>query len=141
MVLAVDAERERISLGLKQATEDPFSGYVTENGKGSVVTGVIKEVTAKGATVELIPNVEGYLRVSEISRDRVEDATTVLKEGDEIEAKITSIERKDRKISLSIKMRDMEIEDEATQEYSRDANISGTTLGDKLKEQLEKQSS
>jgi small subunit ribosomal protein S1 len=141
VVLAVDAERERISLGLKQATEDPFSGYVSENGKGSTVTGVVKEVTAKGAVVELIPNVEAYLRASEISRDRVEDARTVLTEGDEIEAKITSIERKDRKISLSIKVRELEIEDAATQEYSRGSNISGATLGDKLKEQLEKQSS
>jgi small subunit ribosomal protein S1 len=141
VVLAVDAERERISLGLKQATEDPFSGYVSENGKGSTVTGVVKEVSAKGAVVELIPNVEGYLRASEISRDRVEDARTVLSEGDEVEAKITSIERKDRKISLSIKVRELEIEDAATQEYSRGANISGATLGDKLKEQLEKQSS
>jgi len=141
VVLAVDAERERISLGLKQAIEDPFSGYVGENGKGSTVRGTIKEVTAKGATVELIPNVEGYIRASEISQDRVEDARTVLNEGDEIEAKITSIERKDRKISLSIKVREMEIEGEAVQEYSRDAKIGGATLGDKLKEQLSKQSS
>ena len=140
-VLAIDAERERISLGLKQATEDPFSGYVTENGKGSTVTGVIKEVSAKGAVVELAPNVEGYLRASEISRDRVEDARTVLKEGEEIEAKITSIERKDRKISLSIKVHELELEDAVTQEYSREANVSSAKLGDKLKEQLEKQSS
>ena len=141
VVLAVDAERERISLGLKQAIEDPFSGYVSENGKGSTVRGTVKEVTAKGATVELIPNVEGYIRASEISQDRIEDARTVLNEGDEIEAKITSIERKDRKISLSIKVREMEIEGEAVQEYSRDAKIGGATLGDKLKEQLSKQSS
>lgn len=141
VVLAVDAERERISLGLKQAIEDPFSGYVSENGKGSTVRGTVKEVTAKGATVELIPNVEGYIRASEISQDRVEDARTVLNEGDEIEAKITSIERKDRKISLSIKVREMEIEGEAVQEYSRDAKMGGATLGDKLKEQLSKQSS
>lgn len=141
VVLAVDAERERISLGLKQAIEDPFSGYVSENGKGSTVRGTVKEVTAKGATVELIPNVEGYIRASEISQDRVDDARTILNEGDEIEAKITSIERKDRKISLSIKVREMEIEGEAVQEYSRDAKIGGATLGDKLKEQLNKQSS
>ena len=141
IVLAVDAERERISLGLKQSTEDPFSGYVAENGKGSTVSGTVKEVTAKGAVIELIPNVEGYLRASEISRDRIEDARTVLKEGDEVEAKITSIERKDRKISLSIKVREQELEDEVTQEYSRESSTSGATLGDKLKEQLEKQSS
>ncbi len=140
VVLAVDAERERISLGLKQAVEDPFSGYVSENGKGSTVRGVVKEVTAKGATIELIPNVEGFIRASEISQDRIEDARTVLNEGDEVEAKITSIERKDRKISLSIKVREMEIEGEAVQEYSRDAKIGSATLGDKLKEQLSKQS-
>jgi len=141
VVLAVDAERERISLGLKQAVEDPFSGYISENGKGSTVRGTVKEVTAKGAVIELIPNVEGYLRAAEISQDRVEDARTVLNEGDEVEAKITSIERKDRKISLSIKVREMEIEGEAVQEYGRDAKMGGATLGDKLKEQLDKQSS
>ena len=141
VVLAVDAERERISLGLKQAVEDPFSGFVSENGKGSTVKGTVKEVTAKGATIELSPNVEGYIRVSEISQDRIEDARTVLNEGEEIEAKITSIERKDRKISLSIKVREMEIEGEAVQEYSRDSKMGGATLGDKLKEQLSKQSS
>lgn len=140
MVLAVDAERERISLGLKQVTEDPFSGYISEHGKGSTVTGMIKEVTIKGATVELTPGVEGYLRVTEISRERVDDARSVLKEGDKIEAKITSIERKDRKLSLSIKARDMEIENEAAQEYSQESNISSAALGDKLKEQLDKQS-
>jgi small subunit ribosomal protein S1 len=141
VVLAVDAERERISLGLKQSTEDPFSGYVAENGKGSTITGIVKEVTAKGATVELAPNVDGFLRASEISRDRVEDARTALKTGDEIEAKITSIERKDRRISLSIKVRDLEIEDKVVQEYSRESNVSGATLGDKLKEQLDRQTS
>ncbi len=140
VVLAVDAERERISLGLKQATEDPFSAFVNENGKGSTVTGIVKDVSMKGAVVELARSVEGYLRASEISRDRVEDARTVLKEGEKIEAKITSIERKDRKLSLSIKVRELELEDEVTQEYSRGSNVIGATLGDKLKEQLEKQS-
>ncbi len=141
VVLAVDAERERISLGLKQASEDPFAGYVASNGKGSTVQGVIKAVTAKGATVELAPSVEGYLRVSEISRERVEDARSALAQGDEIEAKITSIERKDRRISLSIKVRETEIEGEAMQEYARDATMGSAKLGDKLKEQLDKQTS
>ena len=140
MVLAVDAERERISLGLKQVTEDPFVTYITENVKGSTVTGIIKEVSARGATVELAPRIKGYLRSAEISRERVEDARTVLNEGDEIETKITSIDRKDRKISLSIKVRDLEIEDETTQEYARESSISGATLGDKLKVHLNKQS-
>ena len=140
-VLAVDAERERISLGLKQATEDPFIGYVARNSKGSAVKGVVKEVTAKGATIELAPSVDGYLRASEISRDRVEDARTALSPGDEVEAKITSIERKDRHISLSVKVRETEIEGEVTQEYARDASLGGAKLGDKLKEQLSKQTS
>ncbi len=141
VVLAVDAERERISLGLKQASEDPFAAYVTENGKGSTVKGQVKEITAKGATIELAPNIEGYLRVSEISRDRIEDARTVLNQGDEIEAKITSIERKDRRIVLSIKVREMELEGEAVQEYARDSSMGSVSLGDKLKAQLNKQSS
>lgn len=138
-VLAVDADRERISLGLKQASEDPFVAYIARSGKGSAVKGVVKEVTAKGATVELAPSVEGYLRASEISRDRVEDARSALSVGDEIEAKITSIERKDRHISLSVKVRETELEGEVTQEYARDASLGGATLGDKLKEQLSKQ--
>ena len=145
IVLAVDAERERISLGLKQASEDPFVGYVTANGKGSAVKGVVREVTAKGATIELAPSIEGYLRASEISRDRVEDARSELSVGDEIEAKITSIERKERHISLSIKVRETEIEGEAVQEYGRDANLEsaklGTKLGDKLKEKLSEKTS
>ena len=137
VVLAVDAERERISLGLKQVTEDPFVAYVAASGKGSAVKGVVKEVTAKGATVELAPGVEGYLRVSEISRERVEDARSALSKGDEIEVKITSIDRKDRHISLSVKVRETELEGEAAQEYAaRDVNLGGATLGDKFKEQL-----
>ncbi len=139
VVLAVDAERERISLGLKQAGEDPFVGYVAENSKGDAVKGVVKEVTAKGATIELVPGVDGYLRAAEISRERVEDARAALSVGDEIEAKITGIERKDRHISLSIKVRETEVEGEVAQEYARDGNLEGAKLGDKLKEQLSKQ--
>ncbi|MGI9310779.1 MAG: 30S ribosomal protein S1 [bacterium] len=141
VVLAVDADRERISLGLKQATEDPFVAYIAANGKGSTVAGTVSEVTAKGATVDLSPQVQGYLRVSEISRDRVEDARSALGAGDSIEAKITSIERKDRRISLSIKVRETEMEGEAAQEYARDASLEGAKLGDKLKAQLDKQAS
>jgi len=98
---------------------------------------VVKEVTAKGATVELAPGVEGYLRASEISRERVEDARSALSKDDKIEAKITSIDRKDRHISLSVKVRETELEGEAAQEYAaRDVNLGGATLGDKIKEQL-----
>ena len=141
VVLAVDAKRERISLGLKQANEDPFVDYVTANGKGSSVVGTIKKVTAKGATVELAPNVEGYLRAAEISRERIEDARAVLNEGDAIEAKITAIERKDRRISLSVKVREMEAEGDVVQEYSRESSIGSATLGDKFKQTLDKSES
>ena len=141
VVLAVDAKRERISLGLKQANEDPFVDYVTAHGKGSSVAGTIKKVTAKGATVELAPNVEGYLRAAEISRERIEDARAVLNEGDAIEAKITAIERKDRRISLSVKVREMEAEGDVVQEYSRESSIGSATLGDKFKQTLDKSES
>ncbi len=136
IVLAVDVERERISLGLKQVNDDPFPTYLTKNGKGSKIKGIVKEVSVKGATIELAPSVEGYLRVAEISRDLVEDARTVLSIGDEIEAKITSIERKERRISLSMKSWEVEMETEAVQEYSRDNSLEGAKLGDKLKDTM-----
>jgi len=135
-VLAVDAERERISLGIKQLAGDPFTSYVSEHGKGSVVTGTVVSVEPKGAVVKLENDIEGYLRASELSRDRVEDARTVLNDGDTVEAKITTIDRKNRKISLSVKAKDMADENEAVQEYARKAT-PGSALGDKLKEQLE----
>ena len=137
VVLAVDPERERISLGLKQATSDPFTAFVQENGKGSIVTGVVETVDAKGAIIVLTDTVEGYLRAAELTHDHVEDARSFLKEGDTVEAKITSIERKNRRISLSVKARDVDIEGEAIQEYGRNVP-TGSTLGDKLKEQLSK---
>jgi len=137
VVLAVDAGRERISLGLKQVTEDPFVVFVSQHGKGSAVRGTVKEVTAKGASVALAPGVDGYLRAAEIARERVEDARTALNKGDAIEAKITSIDRKDRHISLSIKVRETELEGEAAQEYkARDVDLGGAKLGDKLKARL-----
>ena len=136
-ILAIDPERERISLGIKQMEGDPFSNFVAEHSKGSIVKGKIISVDAKGAVVNLGgPEVEGYLRASELSRDRVEDARSLLKEGDEVEAKITTIDRKNRKISLSIKAKDMEEETEAVQEYSRKPGSVGSLLGDKLKEKL-----
>ena len=137
VVLAVDPERERISLGLKQATSDPFTAFVQENGKGSIVTGVVETVDSKGAIIVLTDTVEGYLRAAELTHDHVEDARSFLKEGDTVEAKITSIERKNRRISLSVKARDVDIEGEAIEEYGRNVP-TGSTLGDKLKEQLSK---
>ena len=136
VVLAIDPERERISLGIKQMEGDPFTNFVAENGKGSVIKGIVTVVDAKGAVVKLSEEVEGYLRASELSRDRVEDARSLLKEGDEVEAKITTIDRKTRKISLSVKAKDMEEESEAVQEYTRKAAGGASTLADKLKEKL-----
>jgi small subunit ribosomal protein S1 len=136
VILAIDPERERISLGIKQLEGDPFNNFVAEHSKGSIVKGAVVSVDAKGAVVKLMDDVEGYLRASELSRDRVEDARSLLKEGDEVEAKITTIDRKTRKISLSVKAKDMEEETEAVQEYSRKPGSVGSLLGDKLKEKL-----
>jgi len=138
VVLAVDPERERISLGVKQIDGDPFSNYVAEHGKGSIVKGTVASIDAKGATITLDRDIEGYLRSSEISREKIEDARSVLNEGDEVEAKIATIDRKSRKISLSIKAKDMAEEADAVQEYARKSSTGTTTsLGDKLKEKLD----
>lgn len=136
IILAVDPERERISLGIKQLEGDPFTNYVAEHGKGSVVKGVVTQVEAKGATVSLAAEVEGYLRASELSRDRVEDTRSVLKEGDAVEAKITTIDRKNRKISLSVKAKDLAEETEAVQKYARKASSTTSSLAQKLREKL-----
>ena len=138
VVLAVDPERERISLGIKQLSPggDPFSAYVSDHGKGSIVNGTVVSVEAKGAVIKLEDDVEGYLRASELSRDRIEDARSILNEGDSVEAKITTIDRKNRKISLSIKAKDLQEESEAVQEYTRKTGGASTNLGDKLKEKL-----
>ncbi|MCG6896850.1 MAG: 30S ribosomal protein S1 [Thiocapsa sp.] len=137
VVLSVDPERERISLGVKQLDKDPFSSFVALHEKGSVVTGVITDVDPKGATIALADGVEGYLRASEISRDRIEDARAVLKAGEEIEAKFLGVDRKNRTLSLSMKAKDVEDEQAAIKGYSRDAASGTATLGDILKEQME----
>jgi small subunit ribosomal protein S1 len=113
VVLQVDAERERISLGVKQLAEDPFNNYLSTNKKGTIVTGKVTAVDAKGATVELAGGVEGYLRASEASRDRIEDATLVLSVGDDVEAKFTGVDRKNRVVSLSVRAKDESDEKEA----------------------------
>ncbi|MGE5155485.1 MAG: S1 RNA-binding domain-containing protein, partial [Bdellovibrio bacteriovorus] len=136
VVLSVDPERERISLGVKQLDRDPFSSFVAIHEKGSFVTGTVTEVDAKGATINLGDGVEGYLRASEISRDRVEDARSVLKVGEEVEAKFLGVDRKNRTISLSIKAKDQDEEQAAIKGYSRDS-AGATTLGDLLREQME----
>jgi small subunit ribosomal protein S1 len=137
VVLSVDAERERISLGVKQLEKDPFSSFTAENPKGSIVKGVIKEVDAKAAIVDLGDGVEGTLRASELSRDRIEDARTVLSVGQEIEAKYIGVDRKNRAIQLSIKAKDSDEEAAAIKDYSRSTGAVGAKLGDVLKEQLE----
>jgi small subunit ribosomal protein S1 len=135
MVLSIDPERERISLGVKQLAKDPFSAYIAEHPKGSIVRGTVREVDAKGAIIDLGNGVDGQLRASELSRDRVEDARTLLKVGEEVEAKFTGVDRKGRSIALSIKAKDMHEEQEAMQNYRTDAP-TGTSLGDLLKEQI-----
>ncbi len=136
VVLAVDPERERISLGIKQMDRDPFSNFVGEHAKGSIVKGVVREVDAKAAIIDLGDGVEGTLRASDLTRDRVEDARTVLKVGEEIEAKFMGVDRKTRMISLSIKAKDTDEEAEAVSDYSR-SGLAPTTLGDLLKEKME----
>jgi small subunit ribosomal protein S1 len=134
MVLSIDPERERISLGIKQLAKDPFSGYIADNPKGSIVRGTVKEVDARGAIIDLGNGIEGQLRSSELGRDRVEDARTVLKVGDEIDAKFLGVDRKTRTISLSIKAREAHEEAEAVHSYrSEQTGTSGTSLGDLLK--------
>jgi small subunit ribosomal protein S1 len=135
MVLSIDPERERISLGIKQLAKDPFSAYIAEHPKGSIVTGTVREVDAKGAIIDLGNGVDGQLRASELSRDRVEDARLLLKVGEEVEAKFTGVDRKGRSISLSIKAKDIHEEQEAMQNYRTDSP-TGTSLGDLLKEQI-----
>ncbi|HIP53826.1 MAG TPA: 30S ribosomal protein S1 [Chromatiales bacterium] len=137
VVLSVDPERERISLGIKQLDKDPFSTFLATHEKGGIVKGVVSEVDAKGAVVTLAEGVEGYLRASELSRDRVEDARTVLKEGDEIEAKFLGVDRKNRTISLSIKAKDADEEQRAIKGYAKEAQSATATLGDILKEQMD----
>lgn len=136
VVLSVDAERERISLGVKQLDQDPFSNYIAANPKGAIVNGVLGEVDARGAVVILAEGVEGYLRASELARDRVEDARTVLKEGDAIEARFIGIDRKTRSISLSVKAKEMAEEQAVMQDY-KSGDTASTSLGDLLRQQMD----
>jgi small subunit ribosomal protein S1 len=138
VVLAIDPERERISLGIKQLDQDPFSKFLADYPKGSIVTGVVKEVDARAATIELADGIEGQLRASELSRERVEDARTVLKIGDEVEARFTGLDRKTRIVSLSIKAKEVHDEAAAVESYKTDtgATSGGTSLGDLLKEHI-----
>jgi small subunit ribosomal protein S1 len=138
VVLSIDPERERISLGVKQLDRDPMSAWLAEHPKGSIVQGVVTEVDAKGAIVD-VGGLEGYLRASELSRERVEDARTMLKAGEAIEARFTGLDRKSRQISLSIKAKEVWEEAEAMQSYKKSDSTTGTSLGDLLKEQISSQ--
>ena len=137
VVLAVDAERERISLGVKQLAQDPFSTYLALNAKGTRVTGKIVSVDAKAAVIELAEGVEGTIKASELSIDQVDDTSKVLKEGEQLEALIVGVDRKRRVVTLSVKAKENEEEQAALQEYSAENESSRTTLGDLLKGQLD----
>jgi len=138
-VLAIDVEKERISLGIKQLSGDPFNNYTSVNDKGAMVTGTVKSVDAKGATIHLADEVEAYLRASEISTDRVEDARNVLKEGDSVTAMIINIDRKSRVINLSIKAKDSSDQQDAMNKLQGDAQSGTTNLGALLKAKLDNQ--
>jgi small subunit ribosomal protein S1 len=137
-VLAIDAERERISLGIKQLEKDPFSAWLAEHPKNSIVKGTVTEVDARSATIDLGDGVLGSLRASEMARGRVEDARTMIKVGEEVEAKFTNVDRKNRTIALSIKAKEVHDEQEAISSYKSDQGAApvGTTLGELLKEKM-----
>jgi small subunit ribosomal protein S1 len=139
MVLSIDPERERISLGIKQIEKDPFASFIASKPKGSIVTGTVISVDAKAAVVDLGDGIEGLLRASEMATDRVEDARSFLNEGDKIEAKITGMDRKGRSIYLSIKAKDSDEEQEALKDYtaSSDTKAATTSFGDLLKEKMD----
>ncbi len=141
VVLSIDVERERISLGIKQLEGDPFNNFIAGHEKGKLVNGTVKTVDAKGALITLGGDIEGYLRASEISRDRVEDARTHLKEGDKVTAMVINVDRKNRTINLSIKQKDMAEENEAMARLQSEsaASAGSTNLGALLKAKLDKQ--
>ena len=140
VILSVDADRERISLGIKQLIDDPYGNYLAVNEKGSIIKGVVSEVDAKGAVLDLAEEVQGYLKASEISQERVEDASQHLKVGEEVEAKIVGFDKKNRSVNLSIKAKDFADEKEALQEHNAQAaDASPTTIGDLIKAKLDDQ--
>ncbi len=140
VILAIDSERERISLGVKQLEEDPFSDFVADNDKGKIVKGTVKSVDTKAAVIDLGDDIEGILKASEISRDKVEDVKTVLKEGEELELKVLNVDRKNRTLSLSMKAKVADEEQEAMRQH-RDAEpapaAAATTIGDLIKAKMD----
>jgi small subunit ribosomal protein S1 len=141
LVLGIDIERERISLGIKQMEGDPFMNFAAMNDKGKVVEGTVKSVDAKGATIDLGEDIEGYLRASEISRDRVEDARNLLKDGDQVSAMVINIDRKNRSIQLSVKAKDSVDQQEVMSRLASESReATGTTsLGALLRAKLDNQ--
>lgn len=138
VILSIDAERERISLGLKQLEEDPFNNYVAVNERGAVVTGKVKEVDAKQAILEMAEEVDAVLKASEISVDRVEDARNAVNVGDDVEVKIISVDRKNRVLGVSIKAKDLADEADAVREHrEKESEVSPTTIGDLIKQQMD----
>ena len=138
VVLAVDAERERISLGVKQLDRDPFSSWLNEHPRGSVLTATVAEVEPRGARVELAEGVEGYIRASEISRERVDDARTVLRAGETVEVKVIAVDRRRRGVSLSIRERESDEEATAMEQYAANVDDAPATIGDLVKEQMDR---
>jgi len=140
VVLAIDVERERISLGIKQIDGDPFNSFIATNDKNSIVSGTVKSIDPKGAVIQLAGDIEGYLRASEVARDRVEDIRTHLKEGDAVTAMIINIDRKNRSINLSIKAKDQAEETDAMQKIAasdKQASTGTTNLGALLKAKMD----
>ena len=138
VVLTVDAERERISLGIKQLDRDPFSSWLNEHPRGSVLTATVAEVEQRGARVELAEGLEGYIRASEISRERVDDARTVLRAGESVEVKVIAVDRRRRGVSLSIRERESDEEATAMEQYAANIDDAPATIGDLVKEQMER---
>lgn len=137
LVLAVDSERERISLGIKQMEQDSFTSYTETNTKGAIVKGTVTELDAKGVTIELIEGVTGFIKLADLSRDKIKDAEEVVKMGDELEAKIINIDRKNRSIGLSVKAKDSQEEADTLRQINAQDTAVNTTLGDLLKEQIQ----
>jgi small subunit ribosomal protein S1 len=136
VVLAIDGSKERISLGVKQMAQDPLMQFMAEYEKGTLVKGTVKSVDAKGAEITLPYGVEGYIRANDLSRDKVDDATKLLKEGDTLEARFIGVDRKSRSVTLSVREKEIQEEQEVVAEYSRNASTGKTSLGDLLKDRL-----
>ena len=141
VVLSIDAERERISLGIKQLIEDPFSNYTAIHDKGAIVMGIVKDVDQKGVTVTLDQDVDGYIKAADLARDRVEDPRSVISVGAELESKIVLVDRKNRAISLSVRAKDVSEEKAAVKAHKKqdaESSETPTTIGDLIRAQMDK---